>query len=63
MTNKDVADKYEIVRCNRCKYYDNEYNWCDYLDISLGGNGFCSEGEAGKHISVDTDFVEYNPYY
>lgn len=35
----------EVIRCKDCKFWDDDFNWCDRKAVRMQEDDFCSYGE------------------
>jgi hypothetical protein len=38
-------DVVKVVQCKDCKFWDDDFNWCDRKCVRMQENDFCSYGE------------------
>ena len=41
----EKADVRPVVLCRDCQYFENDCGWCEYFDIGMNVNDFCSQGK------------------
>ena len=41
----ELVEYAEVVRCEDCKFWDDDFNWCDRKCVRMQEDDFCSYGE------------------
>lgn len=40
-----TIDAVPVIRCKDCKFWDDDFNWCDRKAVRMQEDDFCSYGE------------------